>query len=71
VKVDPLRRVKTPASTGGVCSGGVDSPPEPADVSAMLKQVHLYTRSRHIYAIAMDMGLPTGMMAKLGQNICF
>ncbi|WP_222427887.1 hypothetical protein [Sporomusa sp. KB1] len=37
-----LRRVKTTASAGGVCSGGVDSPPEPADVSAMLKQVHFH-----------------------------
>ncbi|WP_021170951.1 Molybdenum storage protein subunit beta [Sporomusa ovata DSM 2662] len=27
------------------------------------------TRSRHVYAIAMDMGLPTGIIAKLGQSV--
>ena len=27
------------------------------------------TRSRHVYSIAMDLGMPTGILAKLGQSI--
>jgi molybdenum storage protein len=27
------------------------------------------TRSRHIYAIAMDLGMPTGIISKLGQSV--
>ncbi len=27
------------------------------------------TRSRHVYAIAMELGLPTGVIAKLGQSV--
>ena len=27
------------------------------------------TRSRHVYSIAMDLGMPTGILAKLGQGI--
>lgn len=27
------------------------------------------TRSRHVYAIAMELGMPTGMIAKLGQSV--
>jgi len=27
------------------------------------------TRSRHVYAIAMDLGMPTGIIAKLGQSV--
>ncbi|HBS59159.1 MAG TPA: uridine kinase, partial [Firmicutes bacterium] len=27
------------------------------------------TRSRHVYAIAMDLGMPTGIISKLGQSV--
>lgn len=27
------------------------------------------TRSRHVYAIALDLGMPTGVLAKLGESI--